>query len=276
MTKRSHPGVHDWSLHRTLGGYVAEGAFPWDGMMAPHDAGTGLALLELPAALREHGYDTVQLCHFHLPSQDAAYLADLRASLADAGVRLETFLIDTGDLTHPTEADRHEQWIRGRVDIAAELGAERARVVAGRQQPTPENLDESARRLRRIAAGHPDVRIVTENWFELLPGSAQVLELMDRTGDEVGLLLDLANWTGPSRYDELAAVAHLAETCHAKADLAADGRSIDRVDFRRTVGILHEAGFSGTYALVFDGSDRDDWEGLAEEREVLLEVIGSE
>lgn len=275
MTKQPHPGVHDWSLHRALGGYVADGAFPWDATMAPHDASTGLSLLELPAALREHDFDTVQLCHFHLPSRDATYLAELRASLSDTGVRLETLLVDTGDLTHPTEADRHERWIRDWVDTASTLGAERTRVIAGRRQPTPETLDESARRLRRIAAGHTSMRIVTENWFELLPTSTEVLALLDRTGDEVGLLLDLANWSGPGKYDELAAVAHLAESCHAKANLGDDGRSIDRSDFRRSLEILHDAGFTGTYALVFDGSDRDDWDGLAEELEVLLDVIGT-
>ena len=35
-----------------------------------------LSLLELPAALRARGYDSVQLLYPHLESRDPAYLAD--------------------------------------------------------------------------------------------------------------------------------------------------------------------------------------------------------
>lgn len=59
MTSTSRIAVSSWSLDRTLGS-------PRDGV--PTTA--GVPLLELPAALRAHGYDTVQLCHFHLPRTD--------------------------------------------------------------------------------------------------------------------------------------------------------------------------------------------------------------
>jgi sugar phosphate isomerase/epimerase len=272
MTRTATQGVQSWSLQRTLGGFVAPSSFPWGGMAESPGRG-GLALLDLPAALRAHGFDTVQICHFQLPSRDRGYLLELRSALADAGVALETLLVDAGDLTHPQNADAQESWISGWIDDAEELGATRARVIAGQQAPSPERLSESAGRLNRLALQHPGIRIVTENWLDLLPGPDAVLALFDELDDTVGLLIDLANWTGPTKYDDLARIAHRAETCHAKAHVLEDGRTIDAADFRRSLEVLRDADFAGTCALVFDGAMGDEWAGLAEESAVLVGVF---
>src|SRR5262245_39111466 len=101
--------VSTWSLHRTLGRFVAadsavHGGRFFDTVPSPH----GLTLLDLPAELRHHGYDTVQICHFHLPQRSPAYLNELRAVLAASEIALDALLIDDGDLTHPDDADCHE------------------------------------------------------------------------------------------------------------------------------------------------------------------------
>src|SRR5665647_170268 len=150
--------VHDWSLHRTLGRFVSAEANPpgAPGGLQPRPADdSALALLDLPGELATRGYDLVQLCHFHLPSRDAAYLDELRASLADAHITLDALLIDSSDIVHPTDADEHEAWIAGWLDDAGTVGATRGRVIAGQTDPTPELLNQSARRLRRLAAGSP-------------------------------------------------------------------------------------------------------------------------
>ena len=91
--------VSSWSLHRTLGRFISgdapasSGGF---GVATP--ASTGAALLDLPTALRAHGFDGVQLCHFHLPSRSDTYLDELRAALAESAIELEAVLIDDGDL----------------------------------------------------------------------------------------------------------------------------------------------------------------------------------
>lgn len=192
--------VSSWSLHRTLGSYHS-GDAPGSG--APVAPGGGLPLLELPAQLRAHGYDTAQICHFHLPTRDASYLAELGSAFADAGVTLDAVLVDDGDLTDPTDADTHQAWISGWLDDAAALGANRARVIAGKQTPTPERLAESGRRLGELADAHPDVRVVTENWFALTPGAAEVTAVLDAADGKIGFLIDLGNWTGPGKYAEL-------------------------------------------------------------------------
>ncbi len=265
--------VSTWSLHRTLGRFVAPDSATLGGpfMEAPSEPG-GIALLDLPRELKAHGYDAVQIVHFHIPSRDPAYLTQLREALAAAGVELDTLLIDDGDLTDPENADRTEAWIGEWLDVAVALGATRARVVAGQAQPTPERLRESAERLVRLARAHPDVRLVIENWKALLPDGTAVQSLLRQTGDEVGLLIDLGNWDGPGKYDELALIAPLAETCHAKCRFA--GGEPDAGDFRRALRVLKDAGYDGPLALIYDGANDDEWTQLDVEQQLVRSVLG--
>lgn len=261
--------VSTWSLHRTLGRPEGEGE---DVESVPSSQPGALPLLELPAALRAHGYDMVQLLYPHLESRDPAYLADLRAALDAAGITLEATLIGAGDLTGP-DADAAEARIDAWLETSTTLGAQRARIAAGKADPTPETIRESATRLRRLAERHPGVRVVTENWWGMLPDADAVIALLEETGDAVGFLIDLNNWSGPDKYEELARVAPLAETCHAKCRFTADGP--DREDFIRSLGVLKDAGYDGPLALIYDGPDDDEWGGLDVEYAMVEEVFGA-
>lgn len=264
--------VSTWSLHRTLGSYVSgDSPSGHGGRLAPPVAGA-VELLELPAELNRRGYDLLQICHFHLPTRDPGYLAELRAALAAADVGLDAILVDDGDLTHPTAADEHEAWIGGWLDTATELGARRGRVVAGQAPPTTERLAESGRRLGRLAREHPGIRVLTENWMALLPTAADVHAVLGPVEGEVGLLIDLGNWTGAGKYAELASVAPLAETCHAKCHFTADGA--DAVDFLKALRVLREADYEGPLALIYGGPDDHEWDGLEEERTIARTMFG--
>jgi sugar phosphate isomerase/epimerase len=265
--------VSSWSLHRTLGRYVADDPEPEgsDGLR-PTGPVAATSLLELPGQLLVHGYDTVQLCHFHLPHRDAGYLDELRAALKDSGIALDALLVDAGDLTHPTDADAHQAWIDAWIDDAERLGARRARIIAGQQPPTPQLLEQSGRRLAALAAAHPDIRIVTENWMALLPDADSVRSVLDAAGDSVGLLADLGNWAGPDKYDQLAAIAPYAETCHAKCHHTVDGE-LETEDYRRSVQVLLDAGFDGPFALVYDGPTDDEWASLDAEHAIIASMV---
>jgi hypothetical protein len=145
-------------------------------------------------------------------------------------------------------------------------------VIAGRSAPSPKTIEAAAAGLLRLARRHSSVRIVTENWLELLPSAASVQDLFAHTGDEVGFLIDLGNWKGDSKYDELAAVAARAETCHAKAHHSPAG-GLDADDYRRSLQVLSEAGFDGPLALVYDGKDTDEWRWLEAEHALVGEVF---
>lgn len=264
--------VSTWSLHRSLGSFYRDSPDePRDGVAEPRWGPERLSLLDLPAELGRRGYAALQICHFHLPSRDPGYLAELRGSLDDSSVELDALLIDDGDLTHPTDADRHEAWVSGWVETAQALGAVKARVVAGRQVPTPERLVQSATRLARLAGRHPEIRLVTENWLELLPTAAEVHAVLERTEGRVGLCLDFGNWTGPGKYDELASVADYTETCHAKCGFTTAGP--DSADFTRCLELLRDTGYTGPLALIYDGPDGDEWAGLAAERRIAQSVV---
>ena len=79
-----------------------------------------LDLLDVPVALQEHGFSTMELCHFHVPTRDPAYLESLRAKREAAGVELWSLLIDDGDINHPEQGDRDRAWVLGWIDTAAD------------------------------------------------------------------------------------------------------------------------------------------------------------
>lgn len=254
--------VSSWSLHRTLGNSKGAGVGPNP---------TSVSLLDLPAALKEHGYDALQLCHFHIPDRSDAYLAQLRDAFETAGVDLDCLLIDAGDLVHPEEADEQEAFIGEWMTVGETLGATRARISAGRTAPTPDLLASSAERMVRLAENHPGIRLITENWLEMLPNADSVLELREHTGDKVGLMIDLGNWSGADKYDELARIAPFAESCHAKCHYT--GTEPDQDDFVRSLNVLKAADFRGPMALIYDGESNDEWGNLDVEYEMVTAVF---
>ena len=267
--------VSTWSLHRTLGRYVAPDSAALGGSFKEDLGGNGgMSLLDLPRELQRHGYDTLQIVHFHLPSRTPDHLAHLRAALAKAEITLDTLLIDDGDLTDTAHADEIEAWLDGWLETAVALGARRARLIGGRSAAPPETVRDIAGRLRRLAAAHPEVRVVIENWLGLFPDAAAVLAMLEETGDDIGLLIDLGNWTGPDTYDQLARIAPLAETCHAKCRFT-DGAP-DAEDFRRCLQVLKDAHYTGPLALIYDGADDREWAQLDVEQEIVASVFGAE
>ena len=267
--------VSTWSLHRHLGT-----TYPHDLTKAAigpvqetYGAGTE-SLLDLPSALSSHGYHRMELVSFHLPSRDPVYLGELRDQLKVTCVALQTLLIDDGDITHPEHGKRDTRWIAGWIEVANELGAGNARIIAGKQKG-PDAMNRAVLALRELEEGNTGspVRLVTENWHALLPSAAEVNDLLDRLEGRIGLLMDFGNWTGPGKYEQLAAIAARAELCHAKANFI-DG-DLDAEDFGRCVDLAETAGYAGPYTLIFDSElPVNEWDGLATERDFILGRLG--
>ena len=263
--------VSTWSLHRLLGT-----TYPHDlttlevgAMQETYGAGEE-SLLGLPSVLNNHGYHRLEIVSFHLRSRDQIYLGELRDQLRIANVRLQTLLIDAGDITHPEHGARDQRWIAGWIETANELGADNARIIAGKQRPSPETLERSVNALRQLADGNAgsSVRLVTENWFDLLPRPEQVHYVLDRLEGSVGLLGDFGNWSGPDKYADLASIFTRAELCHAKAQFI-DG-DLNEADYEQCVRLAEEAGYTGPYTLIFDSEIPSEWHGLAQERDFIL------
>lgn len=266
--------VSTWSLHRLLG------------TTYPHDLATNAvgemeetygegteSLLGLPSVLANHGYHRLEIVSFHLRSREAVYLGELRDQLRVSGVRLQTLLIDAGDITHPQLGGRDKAWIAGWIETANELGAENARIIAGKQKYTPESMARAVDALKELVAVNAGsaMRLVTENWFDLLSTPEAVHELLDRTDGRIGLLGDFGNWSGPEKYAALASIFGRAELCHAKASF--NNGQLDEADYGACVGLAEEAGYKGPYALIFDAPEPGEWAGLAQERDFVLSLL---
>ena len=274
MAATDRIAVSSWSLHRLLG------------VTYPHDLKTleigpreetfgpaGADLLGLPALVAGHGIHRLELCSFHLPSKDAAYLAELRAAFRSAGVSFQTLLIDAGDISDPETANRDANWISDWVRVADEAGAEYARIVAGKQPPTMHALDLSASMLGMIADEHAGatVKLATENWFDLLSTPDAVHYLLDKTDGRIELNGDFGNWSGSAKYDDLGSIFSRASLCHAKASFQND--AMDARDYGRCIDAAETAGYRGPYTLIFDSDAPDEWAGIATERTFILERI---
>ncbi len=262
--------VSSWSLHRQLGKPGFTG--PAHNMQIPtetHNMGP-IPLLDLPKRIFEFGINTMELCHFHLPSVEKTYLFELRAALQDADVELFSLLIDEGDITHPSNAERDIAWIERWIDIAGELGAKCTRVIGGKAEPTQETLTQSKNALSKLSerADATGIRLMTENWFSIFSTPENVTTILDQLDGKVGLCLDFGNWRGETKYTHLAKIAPLSESCHSKAHFTAQ-REIDKEDFIQCLELTKNAGFSGPHTLIYDGPSDDEWEGLAIEREVV-------
>ena len=267
--------VSTWSLHRHLGTTYPHDLTTTEIGAVKDTYGEGTeSLLDLPSALNNHGYRRMELVSFHLPSRDPVYLGELRAQLKATGVTLQTLLIDDGDVTHPENGARDQAWIASWIEIANELGAEHARIIAGKQAPSKATLDRSVAALGALADGNAgsSVRLTTENWFNLLPSAEEVTYVLDRLEGKVGLLGDFGNWKGTGKYDELAKIFGRAELCHAKASFV-DG-DLDAADYGRCVDLAEAAGYAGPYTLIFDSEvPVNEWDGLAVERDFIVSRV---
>ena len=265
--------VSTWSLHRLLGT-----TYPHDlsttaigPMQESYGAGEE-SLLGLPSVLANHGYHRLEIVSFHLRSRDPVYLAELKDQLRIANVTLQTLLIDAGDISHPEHGERDRNWIAGWIEVANQLGAENARIIAGKQKPTRDALDRSVKALSSLADSNAgsSVQLVTENWFDLLAEPAHVHYLLDKLDGRIGLLGDFGNWGGATKYADLKSIFGRAELCHAKASFI-DG-DLDEADYGACVRLAEEAGYTGPYTLIFDSEIPSEWHGLGIERDFITSL----
>ena len=230
-----------------------------------------LDLLELPAQLRAHGFSAMQLCHFHLPSRDSGYIEEFRDSLAKSNIEILTLLIDDGDVTDPEIGEASVDWTAKWVETAAELGAYRVRLIAGKQPYSQEAIDLSFTRLMQIGmtAEKVDVIMEIENWHDLLSRPEAVTELLDRSHGVLRLNADFGNWPKPARYEWLPKIFRRAETCHAKLEFVSP-TELDGDDTARLLMIAKDAEYRGPMVLVNGGPGDNDWAALEIQREAIL------
>jgi sugar phosphate isomerase/epimerase len=263
--------VSTWSLHHHLGFSFANGPGANLPFVKGNTWGAGIFdLLQLPSELAKHGYFRCELCHFHVGSIERRVLDKIADAFSVAGVTIQTLLIDDGDLTNPITLERDKTWIAAWIEAAAILRAKNVRVIAGKAKPSSETLALSVEGLREMVAvgARVGVKVVTENWHDLLATPIEVHHVLDRV-QGLGFMADTGNWSGAGKYDDLASIFLRADLCHAKAGFNA-GLQLDKSDFAACLSAAKRADYRGPMTLIF-ADDGDEWHGLATEREFITQ-----
>jgi sugar phosphate isomerase/epimerase len=270
----SYLSVSTWSLHRLLGPLRL---IEWDAKSCTHTTNEkgqpqALTLLELPAEVAKRGYKALEICHFHFPSTDPAYLERLRGAFADANVSFDTLLLDYGDIT--TEDNKRRQsdskLIRSWIDIASQGGAKQIRVIAGDAQHTDEEaIRRSAVALSELAeyASERGVHVISENFRSLTSTGESCIKLLEQTDGKVGFISDFGNFKLPAKYDELIRTIPFSVSVHAKAQYDEQGLP-DEEEFRRCLDTVKAAAYNGAIVLIYDGPG-DMWKGLERVKRIV-------
>ncbi|WP_159888546.1 sugar phosphate isomerase/epimerase family protein [Paenibacillus puerhi] len=275
----SYWSVSTWSLHRLLGPLRWT---VWDDAARTHvtrvqDQPQVHTLLELPSEAARRGYQALEVCHFHFPSTETAYLKELKQSFAAAGIRLDTLLLDYGNLTDADPARREADLslIRSWIKIASECGARQLRVIAGEAAPSDEEairLSAAALSELSVYAAPLGVQVITENFKSLTSTGASCLKLLEEAGRPLPLITDFGNFAGPAKYEELAMTVPHSVSVHVKPIYDEHGIA-DEAELRLCLEAVDQCGYDGAFVLIYDGPG-DMWEGLERVRR-LAERLSS-
>lgn len=274
----SYLSLSTWSLHRNLGPLRWT---IWNEETGEHNTSVQEqplihTLLELPAEAARRGYQAVEVCHFHFPSTEPAYLAEVKQAFEKAGLSFDTLLLDYGDITSSSErrVTADLSLIREWIDIASLCGAKQIRVVAGEALPTDdEAILASASRLSELSAyGRTvGVKVVTENFKSLTSTGASCMKLFDAWGEHASTITDFGNFHGVHKYEELALTTPLSVSIHVKPQYDENGYP-NESELRKCLDAV--SAFSGAFVLIYDGPG-DMWEGLERVKSIASSYIES-
>jgi sugar phosphate isomerase/epimerase len=276
MLTTNRLSISSWSLHRCLGPLRWT---TWDERSQTQttvlqDQPTELELVELPGAAAARGLSFLELCHFHFPSRDDAYLARLRQSFEAAGIRFHTLLVDYGDISSPDPVRRESdiRYLKGWIDTAKTAGASAVRIVAGEQPAGDRDAIarsfRALRELREYAAGS-GVELVTENFRELTATVASWSQVVESVGGSFKTIVDFGNFAAGEKEEGVRCGAPLAHSIHAKPDCMPDGR-MDVERFQRLFTILAETGSEAPISIIFDG-EGSMWDGIERIKRLIVE-----
>ncbi|MCR2806386.1 sugar phosphate isomerase/epimerase family protein [Paenibacillus soyae] len=274
---RHRLSISSWSLHRCLGPLRWT---VWDESSQSQGSATEaqpseFSLLELPAIAASRGLSCLELCHFHFPSRDDAYLRQLKQAFAEAGVIFHTLLVDYGDISSPDPVRRESdfRYLKEWVDAAAIAGASAVRIVAGEQSPDDaasiSRGTQALLELSEYAAGK-QVRIVTENFRSLTSTVSSWKAVMEGAGPSISTIVDFGNLAKHEKEEGIRYGAPLAHSIHAKPEYEEDG-SIREDRLLELLRMAGQANREAPVSIIFD-REGDMWEGIERIKAVILKL----
>ncbi len=259
----------EWSLHRAL--FAGE-----------------MTHLDFPRRAREEfglaGCEYVST-FFKDKATDFAYLRELSARAADAGVQSVLIMIDgEGELGDADDGarrravDNHHKWIAA----AAFLGCHSIRVNAGgsgAREDLAARCADSLRRLGEHGAGYGVNVIVENHGGPSSDGAWLAAVLRAASHPRVGALPDFGNFSvAPGQdYDRYRGVEELlpfARAVSAKSyDFDAAGNETT-IDFARMLGLVKSAGYRGWIGVEYEGERLPEPDGIRATQALLERLRG--
>jgi sugar phosphate isomerase/epimerase len=248
--------------------------------------GGELDSLDFPVFAKEtFGIDAVEYVNqfFMDKARDRVYLAALKQRCDDNGVRSLLIMCDReGNLGDPDSAARtqaienHYKW----VEAAQYLGCHSVRVNAASSGTWDEQRGLAADGLRRLSEFGADhgLNVIVENHGGLSSNGRWLAQVISDVGlDNCGTLPDFGNFSisRDEEYDRYRGVAELmpfAKGVSAKSyEFDASGNTV-RIDFRRMLKIVLDAGYRGHVGVEWEGREPGEVEGVRLTKALLERV----
>jgi len=257
----------EWSLHRTL----------FEGK---------LTHLDFPkVAKQDYGIDAIELVNqfFMDKAKDQSYLADFKKRASDMGVSILLIMCDNeGMLGDPEQAKRtqavenHFKW----AEAAKFFGCHSIRVNAygaGTPQEQMEQVVESLRRITEFCA-KLGINVLVENHGGLSSNAEWLVSVVKKVGlPNFGTLPDLGNFkvdeqTEYDRYKGVGEMMPYAKAVSAKSLNFDEQGNETRVDYRRMMKIVLDAGFLGYVGIEYSGDKLSEPEGIRATKRLLEKI----
>jgi L-ribulose-5-phosphate 3-epimerase len=255
----------EWSLHKTI--FAGQ-----------------LDNLDFPRAAREQfGIEAVEYVNqfFKDKAKDADYLADLAGRAADEGVQNLLIMCDgLGNIGDPDDKARtkavenHHPW----VEAAKRLGCHSIRVNAASKGTFEEQQKFAADGLARLSefAAQMELNVIVENHGGLSSDGKWLAGVIEQVGrPNCGTLPDFGNFGDYDRYQGVAELIPFAKGVSAKSyEFDAEGNET-KIDYRRMLKIVTEAGYHGWVGVEYEGETLPEAEGIKATQR-LLETVRTE
>ncbi len=260
----------EWSLHRTL-------------------FEKKLDHLDFSKVSKEdYGIDAIELVNqfFMDKAKDQKYLEEFRKRATDLGVSVLLIMCDNeGMIGDPDEAKRkqavenHYKW----AEAAKFFGCHSIRVNAYGQGTPEEQMARISESLRRIGefCGKLGLNVLLENHGGLSSNAEWLVALIKKVGlPNCGTLPDLGNFkiddhTEYDRYKGVSEMMPYAKAVSAKSLNFDEQGNEMRVDYRRMMKIVLDAGYHGYVGIEYSGDKLTEPEGIRATKR-LLEKVGRE
>ena len=200
-------------------------------------------------------------------------------------MELYQLLIDIGEVASadPDERSASVALTKRWMEIAAELGSSGVRYVPGDGKPTAETIRRSGEAFRELYdyCVECGVKPATENYKFFNNEAEDLLQVLDLSERDYGLVADFGNAAGPNKYGTLEKLMPRATAVHQWVSIDEDG-GLNVEDSKHCLQMARDNGFDGPVMLLgghpyqLYRDTRELWGAVDELRGEVQSVFGDD